>query len=98
VVKNPALTNPMDVLHLFITDANWSSINNVDAGRFAASIYFLGEFYDNVGMNRHGQSSQGGKFLKKSFVSLGPERRPCGRYQPSKHFSGQGAFPEHPGI
>jgi hypothetical protein len=67
VVKNPALTNPLEVLHLFVTDANWNSANTTADGRFACSVYFLGEFYDNLGMNRHGQSSQGAKFIKKSF-------------------------------
>ena len=65
VVKNPALTNPLQVMHLFITPANLNSANNNQNGRFACSIYFLGEFYDNLGLNRHGQSSQG--FPKRSY-------------------------------
>ncbi len=65
VVKNPSLTNPLEVLHMFVTDANLNSANNAQDGRFPCSLYFLGEFYDNVGMNRHGQSSQG--FPKKSY-------------------------------
>lgn len=65
VVKNPALTSPLTVLHLFITDANLNNANNNQAGRYAASLYYLGEFYDNIGLNRHGQSSQG--FPKKSY-------------------------------
>ncbi|HKQ36748.1 MAG TPA: lamin tail domain-containing protein [Verrucomicrobiae bacterium] len=67
VVKNPALTNPLEVLHMFVTEPSWTQANNSDVGRNPASLYFLGEFYDNVGINRHGQSSQGTKFTKKSF-------------------------------
>lgn len=65
VVKNPALTNPLEVLHFFITDANLTAANNAQDGRFPCSVYFLGEFYDNISINRHGQSSQG--FPKKSY-------------------------------
>jgi len=65
VVKNPGLVNPLQVMHLFITQANLDGAGNNQNGRFAASIYFLGEFYDNVGLNRHGQSSQG--FPKRSY-------------------------------
>ena len=65
VVANPALTNPLPVLHLFITPANLSQADNNDSARTPCSVYYLGEFYDNIGMNRHGQSSQG--FPKKSY-------------------------------
>jgi len=65
VVQNPSLTNPLPVLHLFITDANLTSANNNDLARYPCSIYYLGEFYDNLGINRHGQSSTG--FPKKSY-------------------------------
>jgi hypothetical protein len=66
VVHNPFLTNPLPVLHLFIPSTVLSNnVNNDSAGRYAASIYYLGEFYDNVHMNRHGQSSSG--FPSKSY-------------------------------
>jgi hypothetical protein len=66
VVYNPFLTNPLPVLHLFIPNTVLSNnVNNDNVGRYSASIYYLGEFYDNVHMNRHGQSSQG--FPSKSY-------------------------------
>src|SRR5262249_14461466 len=45
--------------------ANLSGANGNGSARFQASIYYLGEFYDNVGINLHGQSSAG--FPKKSY-------------------------------
>jgi hypothetical protein len=65
VVKNPALTNPLPVLHIFIPANTLGSANNDNNGRYPCSLYWLGEFYDNVGINRHGQSSSG--FPKKSY-------------------------------
>ncbi len=65
VVQNPSLTNPLPVLHLFITPANLTSANGNSTVRAPCSIYYLGEFYDNIGINRHGQSSSG--FPKKSY-------------------------------
>jgi hypothetical protein len=72
VVQDPALTNPLPVLHLFITDVNLNAANNDSVGRYLCSISFLGDFYDNVGINRHGQSSAG--FPKKSYdVDFDPD-------------------------
>jgi hypothetical protein len=65
VVLNPSLVNPLPVLHLFIPDATLNQANGDSAGRYACSISYLGEFYDNIGINRHGQSSAG--FPKKSY-------------------------------
>lgn len=65
VVRNPGLTNPLPVLHLFIPDATLNSAGNDSVGRYPASVFYLGELYDNIGMNRHGQSSAG--FPKKSY-------------------------------
>ncbi len=65
VVQNPSLTNPLPVLHLFVTAANLNTANNSSTVRIPCSIYYLGEFYDNIGINRHGQSSSG--FPKKSY-------------------------------
>jgi hypothetical protein len=66
IVHNPFLTNPLPVLHFFIPGNVLSnSVNNDNVGRYSASIYYLGEFYDNIHMNRHGQSSQG--FPRKSY-------------------------------
>jgi hypothetical protein len=65
VVQNPALTNPLPVLHLFAPAATIAAAGNDPNGRFPCSLYWFGEFYDNVGFNRHGQSSSG--FPKKSY-------------------------------
>jgi len=46
------------VLHLFIPQNLLDLAGNGQA-RQPASIYYLGEFYDNIGMNVHGQSSSG---------------------------------------
>ena len=67
VVKDPSLTNPLPVLHWFLPTATAA---DSDAGS-RASIHFLGQFYDNVYMNLHGQSTRG--FPKKSYdVSFNP--------------------------
>src|SRR5205085_10226615 len=65
VVQDPALNNPLPVLHLFITAANLSGASSDNLGRYQCSIYYLGELYDNIGINRHGQSSA--DFPKKSY-------------------------------
>ena len=68
VVKNPALTNPLEVLHWFIQTPG--AADN-DAG-VRCSMYFLGEFYDNVLFNWHGQSSR--SFPKKSYdIDFNPD-------------------------
>ncbi len=56
-----AQTNNLSILHWFIS--NPTGADNAAGTR--ASLYYLGEFYDNVGMNLHGQSSSG--FPKKSY-------------------------------
>lgn len=62
VVGNPALTNSrLPVLHWFIASA---AAANTDAGT-RCSLFYDGEFYDNVGVNVHGQSTRG--FPKKSY-------------------------------
>src|SRR5207302_662607 len=65
VVQDPTLNNPLPVLHLFITDASINGANNDNLGRYLCSVHYLGEFYDNIGINRHGQSSAG--FPQKSY-------------------------------
>ena len=68
VVSNPVLTNPLPVLHWFIQTPG--SADNATGVR--CSIYWLGELYDNVLFNIHGQSSQG--FPKKSYdVDFNPD-------------------------
>ena len=60
VVSIPPANN-LPVLHWFIS--NPTGADNTAGTR--ASLFYLGEFYDNVGMNLHGQSSAG--FPKKSY-------------------------------
>ena len=54
-------TNNLEIFHMFVESP--TAAESVNGTR--ASLFFLGEFYDNVGINRHGQSSGG--FPKKSF-------------------------------
>jgi hypothetical protein len=61
VVWNASLTNPLPVLHWFIQ--NPGAADN-DVGT-RCSLFYEGEFYDNLGINLHGQSSRG--FPKKSY-------------------------------
>ncbi len=56
-----AQTNKLEILHWFIQNA--TGADNTTGTR--AALFFIGEFYDNVGMNLHGQSSSG--FPKKSY-------------------------------
>jgi hypothetical protein len=66
IVHNPFLTNPLPALHLFIPNTVLSnSVNNDSVGTYPASVYYLGEFYDNMHISRHGQSSSG--FPRKSY-------------------------------
>jgi hypothetical protein len=61
VVADPSLTNPLPVLHWFIQNPGPA---DTDAGT-RCSLFYDGEFYDNVGIYIHGQSSRG--FPKKSY-------------------------------
>ncbi len=61
IVEDPNLTNPLPVLHWFIRTPNAA---NSDSGTRCA-LFYDGQFYDNVGINIHGQSSRG--FPKKSY-------------------------------
>jgi hypothetical protein len=60
VVLDPSLRNPLPVLHWFIQNPGAA---DSDAGT-RCSLFYDGEFYDNVWVNIHGQSSRG--FPKKS--------------------------------
>jgi hypothetical protein len=61
-------TNRLETLHLFLRSVGPA---NTDAGT-RCSIFYLGEFYDNVSINRHGQSSRG--FPKKSYdIDFNPD-------------------------
>lgn len=61
VVEDPSLVNPLPVLHWFIENP---AAANSDSGTRCV-LFYDGEFYDNVGINLHGQSSRG--FPKKSY-------------------------------
>lgn len=65
VVQDPSLTNPLPVLHWFSASAG-----AVDSGG-ASSIFYNGQFLDNVRFGVHGQSSSG--FSKHSWnVDMNP--------------------------
>jgi hypothetical protein len=61
VVDDPSLTNPLPVLYWFIENPQAA---NTDAGT-RCSLFYDEQFYDNVLINIHGQSSRG--FPKKSY-------------------------------
>ena len=61
VVVDPSLTNPLPVLHWFIQNP---AAADTDAGTYC-SLFYEGEFYDNLWINIHGQCSRG--FPKKSY-------------------------------
>ena len=64
VAVDPSIsTSRLPVLHTFLSDTR-----NVDNDRGArAAILYEGEFYDNVQMDIHGQSTRGSDFDKKSY-------------------------------
>ena len=61
IVADPALTNALPVLHWFVQSA--SAADNSTGTR--CSVFFQNEFYDNVAVNLHCQSSA--QFPKKSY-------------------------------
>ncbi len=61
MIADPSVDSNLDVLHWFVQSP--SSANNRTGTR--GSLYFLGEFYDNVRTDLHGQSTAG--FVKKSY-------------------------------
>lgn len=61
VVCDPNLTNPLPVLHWFTQNA--AGANTAAGAR--GSIYYNGQFFDNIMANLHGQSSQG--FPKRAY-------------------------------
>ncbi len=67
IITDPSLRNPLPVLHWFIQNPGAA---NTDTGA-RCSLFYDGEFYDNVWVNIHGQSSRG--FPKKSYdIDLNP--------------------------
>lgn len=61
VGHDQAIETNLSVVHWFVQ--NPAAANNTTGTRGA--VYYLGEFYDNVHFNRHGQSTGG--FIKKSY-------------------------------
>jgi hypothetical protein len=61
IVLDPTVTSALPIIHWFIQ--NPSSANNETGAR--CSVFYQGEFYDNISANLHGQSSEG--FPKKSW-------------------------------
>lgn len=61
VVADQSLRNPLSVLHWFILNPGGAE---TETGT-RCSVFYEGEFYDNIGINIHGQSSRG--FPKKSY-------------------------------
>lgn len=61
VIADPSITSSLPIVHLFVQNVGASE----GFGGTRASLAFLGEFYDNISIGLHGQSSSG--FPKKSF-------------------------------
>lgn len=61
VAKDPSIETLLPVLHWFTRSPSGAGTSSGSRG----SVYFDGEFYDNVHFNLHGQSSAG--FPKKSY-------------------------------
>ena len=69
-------TSQLPVIYTFISNIAGAD----DVGGARASVSFLGEFYDNIYINRHGQSTGG--FVKKSY-NLDFNRDNRFRYDPA---------------
>ncbi len=63
VAIDPSIETNLTVLHWFVPANYIGAVDTTSGGR--SSVYYKGEFYDNVYFNRHGQSSGG--FPKKSY-------------------------------
>ena len=62
IVDNPNLTSKLPIVHFFIAPTQQDSVDNQTGGR--ASVFFDGEFYDNIQMQVRGNSTAG--YSKKS--------------------------------
>jgi hypothetical protein len=63
VVIDPSVTTDLPVIYWFVENPNAAA---TDAGT-RTSLYIDGQFYDNVQVDLHGQSTTQPQFLKKSF-------------------------------
>ncbi|MGK0188384.1 MAG: hypothetical protein ACI9R3_004178 [Verrucomicrobiales bacterium] len=62
VPTDPTIQTNLTVLHWFVeTPGRAATSSGTDC-----SLYYLGEFYDNVHFDQHGQSTSGSAFVKKS--------------------------------
>ena len=69
VVQDGITTSQIPILHWFVQNAAASQTE----GGTTCSLFYLGEFYDNVRVNLHGQSSSGFAVQKKSHDLNFPE-------------------------
>jgi hypothetical protein len=63
VIVDPSVATDLPVLYWFVEDPNAAASD--DGTR--ASLYMLGQFYDNIEVDLHGQSTARPEFTKKSF-------------------------------
>ncbi len=63
VAVDPAVNSLLPVVEKFIQNPSAAETDNGTRG----ALFYLGELYDNVFFNKHGQSTGGALFLKKSF-------------------------------
>lgn len=63
VIADPSITTNLPVMHWFVQNPNAAA---TDAGT-RASLYMNGQFYDNIQVDLHGQSTTQPQFTKKSF-------------------------------
>lgn len=63
VVADPNASDDLPVMYWFVEDEAAAATR---AGT-RASLYYLGEFYDNIQVDLHGQSTASAPFLKKSY-------------------------------
>ncbi len=63
VVADPGITTDLPLMQWFL--ANPSAASTTAGTR--ASLFMSGEFYDNIQVDNHGQSTRGAAFPKKSF-------------------------------
>ncbi len=63
VVTDASVNTDLPVLYWFVQD---TAAATTDAGA-RATLFYNGEFYDNIEVNAHGQSTRGSAFPKKSF-------------------------------
>ncbi len=61
IVRDPSLSNPLPVLHWYIENPGAAKTNSGTR----CALFYDGEFYDNVSLDIHGQSSR--SFPKKSY-------------------------------